>query len=44
MKQFRMLARLELINIFGLNEFKYMKDPQGRRRKGLNFLYLVCWG
>ena len=35
MKQFRMLARLELINIFGLNEFKYMKDPQGRKRKGL---------
>ena len=35
MKEFRTLTKLELINMFGLNEFKYMKDPQGRRKKGL---------
>jgi hypothetical protein len=33
MKEIRVLARLELINLFGLNTYRYTKDPKEKRKK-----------
>ena len=44
MKEFRTLTRLELLNMFGLNEFKYMKDPQGKRKKGILLIVFAVLG
>ena len=44
MKEFRTLTRLELLNMVGLNEFKYMKDPQGKRKKGILLIVFAVLG
>ena len=33
MKEICVLARLELINLFGLNTYRYTKDPKEKRKK-----------
>ena len=33
MKEIRVLARLELINLFGLNTYRYVKDPKEKKKK-----------
>ena len=33
MKEFRVMARLELINLFGLNSYRYTRDPKEKKKK-----------
>ena len=49
MKEFRVLARLELINLFGLNTYRYTKDPKEKKKKlalliALGFVGVVLMG
>jgi len=41
MRGFRVLARLELINLFGLNEYRYTKDAKKKRMKRGLFIAAV---
>ena len=49
MKEICVLARLELINLFGLNTYRYTKDPKEKRKKralliALGFVGVVLAG
>ena len=49
MKEFRVLARLELINLFGLNTYRHTKDPKEKKKKlalliALGFVGVVLMG
>ena len=44
MKMFRIMARLELINIFGINEIRHSKNPREKRRKLFLIITMVILG
>lgn len=49
MKEFHVLARLELINLFGLNTYRHTKDPKEKKKKlalliALGFVGVVLMG
>ena len=49
MKGFQSLVRLELVNLFGLNTYRYTKDPKEKKKKlalliALGFVGVVLMG
>ena len=42
MKEFRAMARLELINIFGINEIRHTKNPREKKRRTMLVFTLVA--
>ena len=44
MKEFRVMARLELINMFGLNSYRYTRDPREKKKKRLMLIVFSFLG
>ena len=41
MKMYRIMARLELINLFGINKIRYSKNPEEKKRKTFLIITMV---